>query len=143
MPRPGRRSASTPEEREHALRLITELERRPERIDRYVARKVQEGLRPKTVSNQIVLLQLMLKRAIRWRLMHSNPVEGCERPRDEPSELNILTASPRSPSFGTPMGVSRRKLRPRSAPGGGSRARSRSSRSEPRCAAASSSPFAG
>src|SRR5262245_19836727 len=91
MPRPGRRSASTPEEREHALRLITELERRPERIDRYVARKMQEGLRPKTISNQIVLLQLMLKRAVRWRLMHSNPVEGCERPRDEPSELNVLS----------------------------------------------------
>jgi integrase len=52
---------------------------------------MREGLRPKTVSNQIVLLQLMLKRAIRWRLMHSNPVEGCERPRDEQFEMNVLT----------------------------------------------------
>jgi integrase len=71
--------------------LLTDLEQRPEVVDRYVARKMQEGLRPKTVSNQIVLLQLMLKRAVRWRLMHSNPVEGCERPREEQCELNILT----------------------------------------------------
>jgi hypothetical protein len=71
--------------------LLTELEQSPEIIDRYVARKMQEGLRPKTISNQIVLLQLMLKRAVRWRLMHSNPVEGCERPRDEHPEMNILT----------------------------------------------------
>jgi integrase len=71
--------------------LLTELEQSPELVDRYVARKMQEGLRPKTVSNQIVLLQLMLKRALRWRLMHSNPVTGCERPREEPSEMNVLT----------------------------------------------------
>jgi integrase len=71
--------------------LLTELEQRPELVDRYIARKMQAGLRPKTVSNQIVLLQLMLKRAVRWRLMHSNPVEGCERPRDEQSEMNVLT----------------------------------------------------
>jgi integrase len=71
--------------------LLTELEQRPELIDRYVALKMQDGLRPKTISNQIVLLQLMLKRAVRWRLMHSNPVDGCERPREEPPEMNILT----------------------------------------------------
>jgi integrase len=71
--------------------LLTELEQGPEIVDRYVARKMEEGLRPKTVSNQIVLLQLMLKRAVRWRLVHSNPVEGCERPRDEQVEMNVLT----------------------------------------------------
>jgi integrase len=71
--------------------LLTDLEQSPELIDRYIARKIQEGLRPKTVSNQIVLLQLMLKRAVRWRLIHSNPVEGCERPRDQQPDLYVLT----------------------------------------------------
>jgi integrase len=71
--------------------LLTDLEQSPEIVDRYVARKMEEGLRPKTVSNQIVLLQLMLKRAVRWRLMHWNPVEGCERPRDVQVEMNVLT----------------------------------------------------
>ena len=56
--------------------LLTDLEQSPEIVDRYVARKMQEGLRPKTVSNQIVLLQLMLKRAVRWRLMHSQSGRG-------------------------------------------------------------------
>jgi hypothetical protein len=71
--------------------LLTDLEQSPEIVDRYVASKMEEGLRPKTVSNQIVLLQLMLKRAVRWRLMHWNPVEGCERPREEQVEMNVLT----------------------------------------------------
>jgi integrase len=73
--------------------VLTELEQRPELVDRYVAGKMEEGLRPKTISNQIVLLQLMLKRAARWRLMHSNPVAGCERPREEQVEMNVLTES--------------------------------------------------
>jgi len=34
---------------------------------------------------------VLLKRAVRWKLMRSNPVADCERPRVQQPELNILT----------------------------------------------------
>jgi integrase len=70
---------------------LAELEHRPEMIDRYVTLKMQEGLAPKTVSNQLLVLQVMLKRAVRWRLIQRNPVLDVERPRVEQSEMNVLS----------------------------------------------------
>ena len=70
---------------------LAELEHRPELIDRYVTLKMQEGLAPKTVSNQLLVLQVMLKRAVRWRLIQRNPVLDVERPRVEQSEMNVLS----------------------------------------------------
>ena len=70
---------------------LQELERRPELVDRYVTQKVKDGLAPKTVSNQLLCLQVILKRAVRWRLISRNPVSDCERPRIEQPELNILS----------------------------------------------------
>jgi integrase len=70
---------------------LAELEHRPELIDRYVTLKIHEGLAPKTVSNQLLVLQVMLKRAVRWRLIQRNPVLDCERPRVEQAEMNILS----------------------------------------------------
>src|SRR5213079_2035864 len=46
---------------------------------------------PKTVTNHLLCLQVMLKRAVRWRLIQRNPVLDCERPRVEQAEMNILT----------------------------------------------------
>jgi integrase len=71
--------------------LLTDLEQHPELIDRYVTRKIQAGYSPKTVTNHLLCLQVMLKRAVRWRLMRTNPVSECDRPRVRESELNILT----------------------------------------------------
>ncbi len=70
---------------------LTELERRPELVDRYIARKTEQGLAPKTVTNHLLLLQTMLKRAVRWRLISRNPVAEAERPRLQPAELHVLT----------------------------------------------------
>ncbi len=70
---------------------LEELEQKPQLIDRYVTLKMRQGLSPKTVSNHLVLLQLMLKRAIRWRLIKSNPASEAERPRYRQPELNILS----------------------------------------------------
>lgn len=70
---------------------LQELERRPELIDRYVTRKIGEGYSPKTVTNHLLCLQVILKVAIRWRLISRNPVSDCERPRVEQPELHVLS----------------------------------------------------
>jgi integrase len=70
---------------------LQKLEQRPELIDRYIAQKMQAGLAPKTVHNHILLLQAMLKRAVRWRLIQHNPVSDAERPRIRQTEMNVLT----------------------------------------------------
>jgi integrase len=70
---------------------LRELEQRPELVDRYVTLKMREGYAPKTVVNQLLCLQVMLKRAVRWRLIERNPVADCERPRVERPELNVLS----------------------------------------------------
>jgi integrase len=70
---------------------LSELEQKPELIDRYIASKIQSGLAPKTVTNQLLVLQVMLKRAVRWRLIRHNPVSDCDRPRPVPPELNVLS----------------------------------------------------
>jgi site-specific recombinase XerD len=59
---------------------LTDLERHPELIDRYISEKIRSGLAPKTVTNHLLCLQVMLKRAVRWRLITHNPVPDCDRP---------------------------------------------------------------
>jgi integrase len=63
----------------------------PESIDRYVAVKMREGLAPKTVNNQLLTLRVMLTRAVRWRLLPSNPVADAERPRLAQPDMRVLT----------------------------------------------------
>ena len=69
---------------------LERLERQPELVDRYITHKTREGLAPKTITNQIVLLQVMLKTAVRWRLIRRNPVHDAERPRLDQAEPQIL-----------------------------------------------------
>ncbi len=69
---------------------LERLEREPELIDRYITRKTREGLSAKTITNQLLLLQVMLKTAIRWRLIRHNPVSEIERPRIDQPEPHIL-----------------------------------------------------
>jgi len=69
---------------------LERLEREPELIDRYITTKTRQGLSPKTITNQLLLLQVMLKTAVRWRLIRSNPVHQIERPRLHQPEPNIL-----------------------------------------------------
>jgi integrase len=67
------------------------LEAEPELVDRFIAAKMREGLAPKTVSNLVIDLGVILKQAVRWRLMRSNPVSDAERPRVEQPEMQVLT----------------------------------------------------
>jgi integrase len=67
------------------------LEQHPELIDHYTTLKIQAGLSPKTVTNHLLILQVMLKRAVRWRLIRHNPVSDCDRPRVHQTEMNVLT----------------------------------------------------
>lgn len=73
---------------DHAL---AELEARPELIDAYVALKAQNGLAAKTIQNHILLLNVMLRRAVVWRLMRSNPVSSIDRPSLIQPEMSVLT----------------------------------------------------
>jgi integrase len=70
---------------------LTELGRRPELIDRYIAAKTAEGLSPKTIGNHLTTLSAMLKVAMRWRLISTNPVALIERPRLETPEMSVLS----------------------------------------------------
>src|SRR6266508_5641018 len=73
---------------DHAL---AELEASPELIDAYIALKAQSGLTAKTIQNHILLLNVMLRRAVVWRLMRSNPVSSIDRPSPIQPEMSVLT----------------------------------------------------
>ena len=61
----------------------------PAAVDTYITTK--RNLSPKTVNNHLTLLGLMFKVAQRWRLVTGNPVELVDRPRSEPTEIEVLT----------------------------------------------------
>ncbi len=71
--------------------VLTELEARPELIDGYIALKAEEGLSPKTIQNHLLLLNVMLRRALVWRLIRSNPVSSIDRPSLVQPEMSVLT----------------------------------------------------
>jgi integrase len=70
-------------------RLI-ELEARPELFDAYISHKTRQGLSPKTIRNHLRLLNVMLQRAIVWRLIRTNPLTGIDQPRLAHPEMNVL-----------------------------------------------------
>jgi integrase len=70
---------------------LAEIEARPELIDAYVALKSDAELSPKTIQNHLLLLSVMLRRAVVWRLIRTNPVSSIDRPRLAQPEMSILT----------------------------------------------------
>jgi integrase len=70
---------------------LSALEQHPELLDRYVAAKLTSGLSPKTIGNTLTDLRLVLKQAVRQRLIRTNPVDDVERPRCEPPEMQVLS----------------------------------------------------
>jgi integrase len=70
---------------------LVELEARPEIVDDYIAAKTKEGLEPKTIHNHLRQLNTMFKKAIRWKLMRINPLDGADWPKITVKEPNILT----------------------------------------------------
>jgi integrase len=67
------------------------LEQRPDILDRYIATKAKQGLSGQTIRNTLVTMNVMLKQAVRWRLIRVNPVTAAERPRVEHTEMNVLS----------------------------------------------------
>ena len=70
---------------------LSEIEARPELIDGYVALQAERGLSPKTIQNHLLLLNVMLRRAVVWRLIRTNPISSVDRPRLRQPEMSILT----------------------------------------------------
>ena len=68
------------------------LEADPRLVEQYIARKLRNGLSAKTATNHLLLLQVMLKQAVRWRLIRHSPIPDTTRPRIQPAQINILTA---------------------------------------------------
>jgi integrase len=62
----------------------------PAHVDAYIALKTRT-LSPKTVTNHLALLGVMLKVAKRWRLVAANVIEDVDRPRLDSPEMNVLT----------------------------------------------------
>ena len=73
---------------DHAL---AEIEARPELIDAYIALKADAGLSPKTIQNHLLLVNVMLRRAVVWRLIRTNPVSSIDRPRLAQPDMSVLT----------------------------------------------------
>ncbi len=70
---------------------LAELEARPELIEGFIAAAVRKGLAPKTVTNLVLVLRVMLKQAVRRRLLRTNPAADVERPRLVEPEMQVLT----------------------------------------------------
>jgi integrase len=68
---------------------LSDVEARPELID--VTLKTQSGLSTKTIQNHLLLLNVMLRRAVVWRLIRSNPVSSIDRPSLVQPEMNVLS----------------------------------------------------
>jgi integrase len=71
-------------------RPLAHIEARPELIDSYITAKTQEGLSPKTLQNHLLLLNVMFRRAVVWRLIENNPIASIDRPQARIPEMNIL-----------------------------------------------------
>jgi integrase len=72
-------------------RDLSELDAQPELIDAYIAAKALSGFSAKTIQNQLLLLNVMLRRAVVWRLIRSNPVSSIDRPSLAQPEMSVLS----------------------------------------------------
>jgi integrase len=70
---------------------LAEVEARPELIDAYIALKSEARLSAKTIQNHLLLLNVMLRRAVVWRLIRTNPVSSIDRPSLTQPDMNVLT----------------------------------------------------
>jgi integrase len=69
------------------------LSRSPERFERFAADKLKEGLSPKTVRNQLVLLGLIFKTGRRWRWVSENPLDLIDPPPLDDTDTETLSAA--------------------------------------------------
>lgn len=62
-----------------------------ERIQTYIARKIESGLAPRSVDNHTIVLKAVLGTAVGYGLLAENPVDKVARPRAERTEMRFLT----------------------------------------------------
>ena len=60
-----------------------------EQVELYKARKLKEGLAPKTVNNHLGILSRLFTDAVRWRYAAANPVTTVNNLRSGPQELTF------------------------------------------------------
>jgi integrase len=60
-------------------------------VERYLAAKRREGLRPRTLNRQLNLLNLIMSAAVRRQLVRMNPVTSVDRPREPRRRWTILS----------------------------------------------------
>jgi integrase len=70
---------------------LQQLESRPELIDRYITEKTKAGLSAKTIRNHLATLGVVLRRALAWKLIRTNPLASVERPRVTQPEMTVLS----------------------------------------------------
>ena len=65
----------------------------PDLVQGYVSAKIKEGsLQARTINNTLVPLKEMLKHAVIWGYLRSNPAVYVEKPRVEKKEMDFLTS---------------------------------------------------
>jgi len=64
---------------------------RPADVQRYIAERVSSGLKPATVQKAVILLKTMLKHAVEWDYLRTNPAQNVKPPRREHVEMDFLT----------------------------------------------------
>ncbi len=64
---------------------------REQTVQGYVSSTLAAGSAPKTVKNRLFLLKTMLRHAVRWGYLASNPAAEVKPPRVERVEMKILT----------------------------------------------------
>jgi integrase len=60
-------------------------------IQGYMAEKLAAGAKPKSIKNHLVMLKGMLKYAVKWGYLATNPAAEVKAPRVEREEMDFLT----------------------------------------------------
>jgi len=64
---------------------------RPADVQRYMAERMRAGRKPATVQKAVILLKTMLKHAVEWDYLRTNPAQNVKAPRREHVEMDFLT----------------------------------------------------
>jgi len=68
---------------------ITAIERRD--AEAFVAKRRDEGVTPATANRELCCLKNMLRKAVDWELLETNPAGGVKQARETPPEFDFLT----------------------------------------------------
>ena len=62
----------------------------PQHIQAFCSKKLQEGLKPSTVSNFHAILHTALENAVKWNLVSRNVTSLVSVPRTDPHQVHVL-----------------------------------------------------